>query len=340
MACNFSLAPSHNHSLTFTRLLSSIDEGAFENLGVSLGWWQLLPLPWTTNSIPPDSIGGDWTSLHLITDSHLTTTVQWQWLGCHYNRIATGLMTAAATAICHCWHLPLLTFAAIVIWCCCHLPPLPFDVAAICHHCHLMLLPFAITAIYHSCHLPSLAFAITDICICCCCHGPLNSTDGSHGFHSFANLLCHHLVKRMLLMTQSWCLLQQAAVLGIAARLVVAAAVVATKLILTSSIPFHTAAINKVWTNKLFWHGKQGYCNDDTIMMTLQNKWLIDYYIGPFVLLSCSVTKGRFIVKKNDKWHSKKNIVIAKVPQCSKKSSVKVCAYSILMMYTSEYPLE
>jgi len=50
----------------------------------------------------------------------------------------------------------------------------------------------------------------------------------------------------MLLMTQSWCLLQQAAVLGIAARLVVAAAVVATKLILTSSIPFHTAAINKV----------------------------------------------------------------------------------------------
>jgi len=152
--------PLHSiaHSLSWDYHHPSIDQGAIDNnivvfatAATILGSVaQGLPLPWATNSIPQDSTAGDNGAISF-----------------HHNGIATGLMTAAAAAMRHCW-----------ICHCCRLSPLPFATIAIRRcRCRSPSLPFAIAAICHCIHSPSQTFAITDIRICYRCHGPLNSRD-------------------------------------------------------------------------------------------------------------------------------------------------------------------
>jgi len=128
--------PLHSiaHSLSWDYHHPSIDQGAIDNNIVVFATAATI-LGSVAQGLPQDSTAGDNGAISF-----------------HHNGIATGLMTAAAAAMRHCW-----------ICHCCRLSPLPFAAIAIRRCRHSPSLPFAIAAVRHRCHLPSHTFAIADI---------------------------------------------------------------------------------------------------------------------------------------------------------------------------------
>jgi len=123
--------PLHSiaHSLSWDYHHPSIDQGAIDN-NIMVFATAATILGSVAQGLPQDSTAGDNGAISF-----------------HHNGIATGLMTAAAAAmrhcwICHCCRLSPLPFAAIAIWRC-----LPFAITYIRHrhrrHSNLLSLPWA-----------------------------------------------------------------------------------------------------------------------------------------------------------------------------------------------------